>query len=74
MQAHRIETVWPKKGRLTLESLPFQAGERLEIIILARGPQTPQADRYPLRGTPIEYHQPTEPVAQNDWEATSRSF
>ncbi len=24
--------------------------------------------RYPLRGTPVEYRDPTEPVAEADWE------
>jgi YgiT-type zinc finger domain-containing protein len=26
---------------------------------------------YPLRGAPIRYDDPTEPVAENDWEALS---
>ncbi len=24
--------------------------------------------RYPLRGTPVDYRDPTEPVAESDWE------
>ena len=27
------------------------------------------ATRYPLRGTAAEYRDPTEPVAESDWEA-----
>jgi len=27
------------------------------------------AARYPLRGTPVEYRDPTEPVAESEWEA-----
>ncbi len=27
------------------------------------------ATRYPLRGTPVDYGDPTEPVAKSDWEA-----
>ena len=26
------------------------------------------AARYPLRGTPIDYRDPTEPVAESEWE------
>jgi len=27
------------------------------------------ASRYPLRGTPVSYEDPTEPVAESEWEA-----
>lgn len=68
MQAYRIETTLQKDGTLTLHHLPFQAGESVEIIVLVRSPQAQPAHRYPLRGAPIQYADPTEPVAQNDWE------
>lgn len=68
MQAYRIETTLPKNGTVTLHQLPFQAGESLEIIVLARSPQTTAPNCYPLRGTPVEYLEPTEPVAQDDWD------
>lgn len=28
-----------------------------------------ERDRYPLRGSVVRYEQPTEPVAEADWEA-----
>ena len=69
LPAHRIETTLRQDGTLTLEHLPFRAGQVVEVIILAQpsspGPDTP----YPLRGTPIRYDRPTEPVAVEDWEA-----
>jgi hypothetical protein len=68
MLAHRIEATVKRDKTLTLENLPFHAGERVEIIILSRPQQVSQQDLYPLRGTTIQYIDPTEPVAQNDWE------
>jgi hypothetical protein len=36
MQAYRIETTLQQDGTVTLQHLPFQAGEPVEIIVLAR--------------------------------------
>lgn len=69
LQAHRIETTLTQNGTLTLDSLPFQAGETVEVIVLPNVPAIPLKDRYPLRGTPVHYQDPTEPVAEQDWEA-----
>jgi hypothetical protein len=69
VRAHRIETTLQQDGTLTLEHLPFRAGQSVEVIILPQ-PNGPQAGNlYPLRGTPIRYERPTEPVAQEEWEA-----
>ena len=69
MQAHRTETVVSEDGVLTLRDLPFRRGETVEVIVLPF-PATPSsAARYPLRGTPVSLKAPTEPVAQDDWEA-----
>ncbi len=32
-------------------------------------PQAESAQRYPLRGTPLQYRDPTEPVVESDWGA-----
>ena len=69
LQAHRIETTLTQDGTLTLDHLPFQAGETVEVIVLTNpGIQSP-ADRFALRGTVIEYRDPFEPVAEEDWDA-----
>lgn len=68
LQAQRIEITLTQDGTLTLDGLPFEAGRTVEVIVLPSVSQTPQ-DRYPLRGTPIQYHDPMEPVAEQDWEA-----
>jgi hypothetical protein len=70
MQAYRVNTTIQEDGTLTVSHLPLQAGQVVEVVILVQpSPARPQ-DRYPLRGTPITYVDPTEPVAEADWEAT----
>ncbi len=68
MQAHRVETTIGKDKILVIKDIPFQPGDRVEVIILERSPEVKQGKRYPLRGKPIHYEQPTEPVAVEDWE------
>jgi hypothetical protein len=69
MQAYKVETTLSEDGTLVLTHLPFRAGDRLEVIILGE-PKPEPADRYPLRGAPLRYDDPTEPVAGDDWEAS----
>lgn len=68
MQAYRVETTLQQDGTLTLSNLPLRAGETVEVIILIQSPVVEDRQRYPLRGVPIHYVDPTEPVAQADWE------
>jgi hypothetical protein len=70
MQAYRQETIIQHDGTLTLRDLPLQAGEKVEVIIIVvqSRPARAQAS-YSLRGTPVTYVDPTEPVADSDWEA-----
>jgi hypothetical protein len=68
MNVHRVEAVVGRDGSLLLEDLPFREGDAVEIIILERSRKPEADDRYPLRGTPIEYVDPTEPVAEEDWD------
>ena len=68
MQAYRVETVLQQDGMLTLSNLPLQAGAAVEVIILVQPTAPQRANPYPLRGAPITYVNPTEPVAQTDWE------
>jgi hypothetical protein len=67
----RLETTLTEDGTLILQHLPFHAGESVEVIIAARQSNLPApADpRYPLRGLPYRYDNPTSPVAEDDWEA-----
>jgi hypothetical protein len=67
MNAHRVETTIDKDGTLTLQGIPFQAGEAVEVIILERHPKPVGDNPYPLRGQPMQYDAPTEPVAEAEW-------
>jgi hypothetical protein len=69
MQAYRVETTVEQDGTLTLSNLPLRAGEAVEVIILVPPPVAVERQRYPLRGVPVQYIDPTEPVAQTEWEA-----
>jgi hypothetical protein len=55
---------------LTLEHLPFRAGQTVEVIVLLQPGKAPSGDPYPLRGTPVHFERPTDPVAEGDWEAS----
>ena len=77
MNAHKVEVVLTEDGTLTLQGLPFHAGDAVEVIILETKTSQPQAQHlpqsgtnpYPLRNTqPYHYDDPTEPVALEDWE------
>lgn len=69
MQAYRVETKVQQDGTLTVQNLPLRAGDAVEVIILVRSPVS-QVSRYSLRGLPVRYDHPTEPVAEQDWDAT----
>jgi hypothetical protein len=70
MLAHRIETTINQDKTLTLENLPFRSGEQVEVIILSRPRRESGQNQYPLRGITVQYTDPTEPVAQDDWEVS----
>jgi len=68
MQDYRVETKIAGDGSLTIKGLPFQAGDRVEVIIRSRKAGE-EGKRYPLHGTPIRYVDPFGSVAEEDWEA-----
>ena len=70
MQDYRVETEVSIDGSLTLEGLPFQAGDKVEVIIRNREPRQGESACYPLGGKPIRYTDPFESVAEKDWEVS----
>lgn len=68
MQTYRIEATVAQGGKVVLSNLPFEVGETIEIIVLSSFTPIQQTKRYPMHGLPITYIDPTEPVAQTDWE------
>jgi hypothetical protein len=57
-----------RNGVLQLDALPFQEGDLVEVIVLGRNRKVSKSTSSTLRGKVIMYIDPTEPVAQDDWE------
>jgi hypothetical protein len=68
MKAYRIKKKVSSHGGLLLEALPFEEGEMVEVIVLAPDPEEQQPGAVSLKGQVIEYIDPFEPVAEQDWE------
>ncbi len=62
MKAYRVEKQIAANGELKLSALPFQEGDKVEVIILSHGIGSRSGTPSPLRGKIIEYLEPTEPV------------
>lgn len=62
MNAHCIETTVDSDGTVVLKDLPFQPGDRVEVIVIERPLSDNGQHRYTLRGLPLQYDAPFEPV------------
>jgi hypothetical protein len=69
VQAIRVETTIQQDSSLLIERLPIHAGAEIEVILLVKSASTAQQAPHSLRNVPITYTQPTEPAAQDAWEA-----
>jgi len=65
--AHRIEVVLNEDGKLSLDNLPFRAGQAVEVIVLP-SVRPAVSTGHPLGGMVLRYDDPTAPVADSDWE------
>ncbi|MCW5851907.1 MAG: hypothetical protein KIT87_17675 [Anaerolineae bacterium] len=70
MQALRIQATVNPDRTLVLGDLPLAPGEAVEVIVLVPTLIKSEAQQYPLRGLPITYLRPTDPVAETEWEVT----
>jgi len=68
VDAVRIQTTVDERGEVHLTKLPFRAGEPVEVTVIP-SPARQRENEFPLRGVPIEYDRPTDPVAEEDWDA-----
>ena len=68
MKAYRVEKQIAANGELKLSALPFKEEDKVEVIILLRATGSHPVRPSPLRGKVIEYLDPTEPVAEEDWK------
>ena len=68
MDKVRIETTVDEHGEVHVTKLPFPAGEPVEVIVVPKLARQ-RGSGFPLRGVPIAYDRPTDPVAEEDWVA-----
>ncbi len=64
----RIEVTLTEDGKLSLDHLPFRAGQVVEVIVLTV-PDEGSPAAHPLRGSVLRFDRPTDPVADTDWDA-----
>jgi hypothetical protein len=69
MEPCRLQTTLTQDSTLVLQGLPFKAGETVEVVIRRPAADLSEEGHYELRGLPVTFLDPTEPVAQSDWEA-----
>jgi hypothetical protein len=69
MEVYRTEAVVSSNRTLTVEGLPFDAGDKVEVIVRAQPALPTRENPYPLRGKPIRYLEPFDSVAENEWTA-----
>lgn len=69
MNTIELETTIDQDGMITLRDLPFHVGDRVFIVINKLIELKTKYPPYSLRGTTYRYDNPTDPVAEDDWEA-----
>jgi len=69
VEAHWRETTVGEHGELVLEGLPFEPGQSVDVLVVSKTARSTAAGSRSLRGSVLEFHEPLEPVASNDWDA-----
>ncbi|MGA3026203.1 MAG: hypothetical protein ABSF98_15660 [Bryobacteraceae bacterium] len=69
VEAHRMEATVGEHGTLLLQNLPFQPGQPVEVLVLSKLPPQEEGPSHTLAGSVLEYSDPFEPVAGEEWEA-----
>jgi len=52
-----------------LEDLPFEPGQPVEVLVVSKATGSTTVSDRSLRDSVIEFHEPLEPVASEDWDA-----
>ena len=68
METYRVVKRVAPGRKLSLEDLPFQAGDKVEVVVRGQKKEQGPGDHYPLRGKPVRYLLPFEGVDENAWE------
>jgi hypothetical protein len=69
VQAHWRETKVGEHGGVVLEGLPFEPGEAVEVLVVSKATRLATAQDASLRDSVLEFREPFEPVAIDDWDA-----
>lgn len=69
VQAHWTETTVGEHGELVLEGVPFAPGQPVEVLVVSKTAGSTSAGGRSLRDSVIEFREPLEPVAGEDWDA-----
>jgi hypothetical protein len=67
--AHWTETTVGEHGELVLESLPFEPGQPVEVLVVSKSAGPTKAGSRSLRDSVLEFREPLEPVASEEWDA-----
>jgi hypothetical protein len=69
METIHVRAVIQPDGSLHLDGLPFSPGEEVEVTLQSKAQAKESSPRLSLKGTVLKYIDPTEPVAEDDWDA-----
>ena len=69
MPKYHTEATISEGKALTIKGLPFQVGDKVDVLVESRRHQNVSGNKYPLKGKPINYVGPFESVSENDWDA-----
>jgi hypothetical protein len=69
VEAHWRETIVGERGKLVLEGLPFDPGQVVEALVISKAEGSAAPAGRSLRDSVLEYREPLEPVAGEDWDA-----
>ncbi len=70
MERIQVEAIVQQNGRIVIDDLPFDEGEKVEVIVREADSSDHKRRENPLKGTLIKYDDPFEPaVPPEDWEA-----
>jgi hypothetical protein len=70
VQAHWRETIVGDHGELIIEGLPFEPGEAVEVLVVSKTARSKPAAERSLLGSVMEFRDPFEPVASEDWDVS----
>ena len=69
VQAHWRETTVGEHGDLILKGLPFEPGQPVEVLVVSKTAGSTTLGGQSLRESVLEFREPLEPVASEDWDA-----